>query len=424
MNYYELLGVSFEADEQSIKRAWARLVRLHPPDKEPDTNQKLNEARKTLSDPTARADYDAQLQFGNEIANLFESANESMSREDYTSAISNLKEILAFHPKSFSARNFLALAYAYKEDYASSFQQYERLTSEAPDSSLYAANFGHVLFRIGGRNRDAEKWFKKAILLEEFNAQHHLALARLYISEKRFQDAEDAIEAAVLADGQTDIGDIDALMELTWVYLLSDQADRVPGIADRIAQILPDDPEARSYAAFKFLRTAGELVEDFQRYDHAEVFIRAARRIQDDFGEAEDDVAEIEFRAKADREADRMREDSSVNPLIVAVLISYTVHARLGHEFPDNYAKQVIEATATWTRTEIQIAVGQCRARYPNACKLVEDMLPELVDLGTSSIQPPRQYATSASSGCVLNIICGALGLISTVVLTLAFNNL
>lgn len=405
MTYYELLEVPSTADEQTIKRAWARMVRLHPPDKDPETNQRLNEAKQTLLDSVARADYDAQQNFGDEIDELFEVANECMMEEDYYEAIRNYKEILALHPKSFAARNMLALAYAYDEDYAEATRQFDRLTSEAPSSALYAANYGHILRRIGNRNADAEIWFRRAIDLESFNAEHHLSLARLYLSEDRYAEAESAVESAVAADGQTDIGDIDALMELTWVYLLSKQQERIPSVAERIAGILPDDPEARKYASFKFLRTAVELIEEYRSFPNAEFFIKAARRIDNDFGDAREYIEQLELHVRADREARQMKDDTSVHPEVIPALIAFTVHSRLGFEFEDGYGDLLIGAAETWPQSEIRSAIQFCQSRYPNACSMVSDVLPSIIELGISGYVPARQNPSAGRSGCALSVL-------------------
>jgi molecular chaperone DnaJ len=66
-DYYEVLGVSRDADQRTIKRAFLKLARtLHPDvNKEPDAEvrfKEVNEAYSVLSDERKRANYD---QFGN-----------------------------------------------------------------------------------------------------------------------------------------------------------------------------------------------------------------------------------------------------------------------------------------------------------------------------------------------------------------------
>ena len=65
-NYYEILGVDKTADDETIKKAYRKLVRKYHPDvsKEPDAAERtteINLAYETLSHPEKRAQYDAEL---------------------------------------------------------------------------------------------------------------------------------------------------------------------------------------------------------------------------------------------------------------------------------------------------------------------------------------------------------------------------
>jgi len=61
-DYYVVLGVSRDATDAEIKRAFRELARVHHPDVSPDNNgeafREINEAYAILSDPDARARYD------------------------------------------------------------------------------------------------------------------------------------------------------------------------------------------------------------------------------------------------------------------------------------------------------------------------------------------------------------------------------
>lgn len=75
-NYYEILGVDKNADLDTIKKAYRKLVRKYHPDvsKEPDAVQKtaeVNEAYETLKDTQKRTEYDEML------ANPFEGTSQT-----------------------------------------------------------------------------------------------------------------------------------------------------------------------------------------------------------------------------------------------------------------------------------------------------------------------------------------------------------
>ncbi|WP_233547100.1 DnaJ domain-containing protein [Exiguobacterium sp. AM39-5BH] len=62
-NYYDMLGVSKQASDQDIKRAYRKLAKQYHPDvnKDPDAHDKfkaIQEAFDVLSDPDKKANYD------------------------------------------------------------------------------------------------------------------------------------------------------------------------------------------------------------------------------------------------------------------------------------------------------------------------------------------------------------------------------
>ena len=71
-DYYDVLGVDRNADEQAIKKAYRKLAMKYHPDRNPDNKEaeekfkEVNEAYEVLSDATKRQNYD---QFGHEGVN-------------------------------------------------------------------------------------------------------------------------------------------------------------------------------------------------------------------------------------------------------------------------------------------------------------------------------------------------------------------
>lgn len=66
MDYYSILGVDKNADDQTIKKAYKRLAMQHHPDKGGDENKfkEINEAYATLSNPQKKTQYDNPHQGG------------------------------------------------------------------------------------------------------------------------------------------------------------------------------------------------------------------------------------------------------------------------------------------------------------------------------------------------------------------------
>jgi molecular chaperone DnaJ len=72
MDYYRVLGVSREASDDSIKKAYRKLVFQYHPDRNPDNVKaeakirEINEAYEIVGDPEKRRSYD-RLQWGDEV---------------------------------------------------------------------------------------------------------------------------------------------------------------------------------------------------------------------------------------------------------------------------------------------------------------------------------------------------------------------
>lgn len=65
-NYYQVLGVTSQADPLSLRRAFHRLTKLYHPDRNPahsETFKEISRAYRVLSDPAKRREYDLKLHY-------------------------------------------------------------------------------------------------------------------------------------------------------------------------------------------------------------------------------------------------------------------------------------------------------------------------------------------------------------------------
>jgi hypothetical protein len=86
-NYYQILGLPDLASIEEVKKAFRELAKKHHPDRggDPEKFKKILEAYKVLSNPEEKERYDEILWFYTEDANIYNSAKEQKSGENFSS---------------------------------------------------------------------------------------------------------------------------------------------------------------------------------------------------------------------------------------------------------------------------------------------------------------------------------------------------
>lgn len=285
---YHTLEITPEAAPEEIRRAYFRLVRRFPPEKEPEKFKSIREAYETLSDPKARRNYDALQEHGDVISDLFAEAEGLMGDEKWEDAVRTLKRILVLWSGADAALNSLGLCHLHLEQFDEAHRIYEALTTRCPDVPVYWLNQGHGFleqaeemededYRIPGLLIAARGAFAKAMELEAYNSQPYILMARSYVAEREFPQAEAWLEKAVGADGKVDSNDFEALVFLCIVQLYAGQLHRIHQTAARINSLMLDDEDARQYAAGRFANLAQQLV-DKHAFEEALTFLEASAR--------------------------------------------------------------------------------------------------------------------------------------------------
>jgi DnaJ-class molecular chaperone len=116
MNYYEILGVPFNADEDLIKENFRKLSKKYHPDisADPDLDFRIIiEAYKVLIDKTRRAEYDKRLQKeGLRRKPALKNTNACIipqSRIEYCMSLDNILKNYVMLTRSFKHRDYLNL---------------------------------------------------------------------------------------------------------------------------------------------------------------------------------------------------------------------------------------------------------------------------------------------------------------------------
>jgi curved DNA-binding protein CbpA len=282
---YATLDVDRSASNEEIRRAYYRAIRKHSPEQDPEGFKLIRAAYDTLSNPTARADYDAMSQHGDEIARLFAEAEEYVSEELWNFAILRFERILELNPSADGARNLLGLIYTKNEQYDDAIAILSELTQRVKDVSLYWANLGNA-YRLKAESNSASSdvqnqlynkarvYLRKAISLESVNSHLYIAISNTYMRQEKYSLALEWAEKGIGADGDVDFRDFDVFMHICLIHILRRNFSQLEQTANRIQALITNDDE-KLHVAVRFA-VLGQMTGEHGDYECARALLRIA----------------------------------------------------------------------------------------------------------------------------------------------------
>ncbi|MBW3624385.1 MAG: DnaJ domain-containing protein [Armatimonadetes bacterium] len=406
---YQTLELTPGATPEEIKRAYFRLVRRHPPEKDPETFKNIRAAYETLKDEKARRDYDDFQRHGDEITDLFSEAERLIQEEQWDDAIRPLKRLLVMAPGFDMARNHLGLCYFYREDWEGAKKIFQALTQRRPDVPLFWMNYGTV-FLLEAQNQEQEirksplleqarALFQRAQQLESFNSEPYLAISQTFREEGRYSEALTWAERALSADGKEDFQDFDTLFEICIIHLRSGDPDQIEKTTTRIISLLPDDEDARKYAAYRFGRLAVDL-DELRLYHLSSPLYQAALKfdpLNEDLQGLYEHSRNI---AQALGEYDAFIADSSVVDYFRRLVSLYVSEASgTEHEDREEILEDIWAELDYHTPREVLNSVNRMKAQYPAIYALNDSHFDELADLARESLSPSSGSLSSPGGG-------------------------
>ncbi len=392
---YQMLEVLPQASADEIKRAYFRLVRKYSPEKEPEKFKQIRGAYNTLCDPKQRQNYDSLQQYGDQIPDLINLAEEKMHQEEWSSAIPLLQRVLMLAPAADGARNLLGLCYIHLENWDFAVKVYRALTKTNPEVPIYWSNFGHVYKQQAESLHDedashnaqlyqnARECFQRAIKLESFNCEHYLEIARTYLEERNYSEAIAWAERAINADGKADVSNFDALFFICRVHLYSGESHKIEKTAQRIASLLPDSEEAQQYAANRFAGMGLEIARVGAKFADVGLLTAAVQllEIARNFAPSNSDIREtcerVEEMLAPLNEYEILKQDVLIiegfQKLAAFCLADYfSLHD--SDQERKSYLDEIIAEIFAATTTSILDSVRRIKSHYPATYGLNPDL--------------------------------------------------
>lgn len=208
-NYYEVIGLPREADANEIKLAYYALARRYHPDRfhiQSGTPQharissafaRVTQAYETLTEPTARATYDAAIERSRQFSGTRASkAGVNSGKTD------------AFDFSDFADDEFQEAGQSFREginalqsgDLQLALKQLAAAARLSPRDARYRAHYGRALAAGGQTRRLAESELQAAVKLDPANATYRTMLAELYFDLNFHRRAQTELQKALAID--------------------------------------------------------------------------------------------------------------------------------------------------------------------------------------------------------------------------------
>lgn len=392
-NLYEVLNIDKNSNFKDIKKAYSKLLRKYPPEKNPEEFKKIREAYEILSNEKSKAEYDAFFQYGEEINQSREKADKAMEDEDYKTAIKEYKKILIIEPSLAFAKNMLGLALCYDGQYDLALNQFNSLVKLYPDNATYTSNLAYIY----GEKEDflkAESYYLKAYELDNLNIQPILSLVELYINKERYKKAILLLQGCIDTNKSDYFQDFIYYFKMIRVYIFERNEEKIQQVIDKI-ELLINDEDSRQYVGWELGKIANSLFNN-DLYSLAEKILKRAKDIVNI-----KEINELYDKCKQFNEEyslyDKLHDDERIDMPLKGPIYYYLY----GHNYEDdeefdkdiNENLGVIQSLLTYEYSENVVnALCIMRREYDTIYKYKSELYDDIYDIANNKKQIITQY--------------------------------
>jgi curved DNA-binding protein CbpA len=202
-NYYSILGVSSQATQGEVKRAYLKLAQRYHPDRfiDPEEKSKANEqfskitaSYRVLSDDKLRAEYDKSLEKGvkpkdeakeTQARNAFKRALSFLKNKDPWRAVNLLRIACRYHGQPVYL-SYLGLALVYTKQYQQEgFDKLKEAVKKVMFNPTLHVNLGKA-YEIVGKKAEALQCYYEALNWDKNNLAAVRGVERLAGKKKGF----------------------------------------------------------------------------------------------------------------------------------------------------------------------------------------------------------------------------------------------
>ena len=359
-NYYEILNVNKDANQEEIRSGYKKMLRKYPPEKEQEKYKEIREAYDTLKDEKSRKNYDAYFHHEKDIKTLEDKYTEYMEAKNYNEAEKVLKKILIISPEIAHINDKLGEVYVLKKEYDNSIKIYEKLIKEYPDNVDYLIKLGKN-YSEKEESLKAIKYYMEAYNLDNSNPIVINEITYSYVGNNQIDKAIKFLNEDIEKDNKLDFEDFFALSKLLECYIIKNDMPNLKNTLEKIKKIAPEDEESKEFISWKLGKFAAELY-DMSIYEYSKEILKICLKLTPDINL----IQELYKQVNLCVEVNKLMDDGNIYGSSKIPIYNYF----FGEKLDEETKKQMFQKLEGELKTSIgkeyfKGGVQKIKERYP-----------------------------------------------------------
>jgi tetratricopeptide (TPR) repeat protein len=246
-NYFEILGITAEATEAQIERAFRNKVKEHPPRKDPEGFRLVNEAGK-LRDPEFRSNYQDSIK-AEAIRQYLERYEAEMAAKHYDMALEAIKTAVKYCPDLAMLYNLKGHCFSAMGNYREAVISYQKAYN-LNNSAVYLYNIAYTYFK------DSNYWkaidfIQRCLQIEPQHRKAVILNSRILNGQGQPELAVAALEKVVAPEAELGTDDFELLLQLLVAHIHLENKAEIRHTLERIKLIVWEDETLKLQAITK-----------------------------------------------------------------------------------------------------------------------------------------------------------------------------
>ncbi|MDP4086694.1 MAG: tetratricopeptide repeat protein [Bacillota bacterium] len=294
-NYYELLEINQNASMNEIRKAYYVKIREFSNETHPEEFQLLTKAYKTLSDEDSRKHCDHDINNNGAYTKLFKQAMEAMNKDNYTSAIQLLKNMLQSYPKDIAIQQHIASCYLSLENYEEAKRILLVLEKSDSDDEETLDLMGQTYYGLKNFHQ-AKDYYQRLIQANPNEVNYYLNLSDIYFNLNELHQSLKILEDK-LKQGIETVSDFPLLRQMYFITMVKDDESYHKSIIVRIKS-LPKNSEEKMSLLRMLIDICGSISNDNNAYKELVHLVKDINSYE--FQEVNEWVKEAESHIRSD----------------------------------------------------------------------------------------------------------------------------